>query len=194
MENAIKKIDINAKKMNEFPYYALPEDEVELTFVENNLVPPKVVIKEGKVRLTFVPYESYGELRRAVSSQGEDDLVATFKNGKLIHLEKKRNIFIENKSVDALSEGEVTLNFYPTKFVLFSSVLAMNVRLWENVVKVSTQGEDVIMRVESGKASKQEVIEGNTLSARSKAALFYDYKRKLIFGKEIIDSLASKLL
>ncbi|BCS92670.1 MAG: hypothetical protein MjAS7_1278 [Metallosphaera javensis (ex Sakai et al. 2022)] len=191
---AINRLGGKAEDGVQFPYYATPETDVVVTFVENNSVPAKVMVKEGKMRLTFVPYESYEGLERAIAGQGEDDIVATFRDGKVVNLEKKRNIFIENKSVDALLQGPVVLNFYPMKLTLFSSVLAMNLKLWENRVVVKRNGEELKVEIVEGKVGREEVLAGGTLSPRSKASLYYDFKKKTIFRNEIVEALASKLI
>ncbi|ABP94703.1 MULTISPECIES: hypothetical protein [Metallosphaera] len=194
IQNAINRLGGKTGEGVQFPYYATPETDVVVTFVENNSVPAKVMVKEGKMRLTFVPYESYASLEGAIARQGEDDIVATFRDGKVVNLEKKRNIFIENKSVDALMQGPVALNFYPMGLTLFSSVLAMNLKLSENRVKVTRNGEELRVEILEGKASPDEVLAGDTLSPRSKASLYYDYKKKTIFRNEIVEALASKLI
>ncbi|WP_252896718.1 hypothetical protein [Metallosphaera hakonensis] len=70
IEMAVRKLGGTHNKAVLFPYYALPWDEVVITFVENNLIPPRVLVKEGKVRLTFVPYESYEALSRLYRLKG----------------------------------------------------------------------------------------------------------------------------
>ncbi|WP_252896717.1 hypothetical protein [Metallosphaera hakonensis] len=92
-------------------------------------------------------------------------------------MEIKRNIFIENKSVNALTKDLVFLNFYPTRFTLFSSVLAMNLKPFENEVRLSRKGEEIVFDGIEGKMPKDEVLSGNTLTPRSKAQSIMTTKR-----------------
>jgi len=81
----------NAKREDiiEFPYYAIPiSEESEITFVENNLVPAKAIVNKGTFRFIFMPYPSYSSLNEAISKQGEDDVLVTFANGKIVNIEK----------------------------------------------------------------------------------------------------------
>ncbi|QKR00324.1 hypothetical protein GWK48_07995 [Metallosphaera tengchongensis] len=189
----MEKLNEIRKDIIEFPYYALPESQISVTFVENNQVPPKVIVNQGRLRLSFLPYDSYESLDRAISSREEDDIVVEFSGGKVVKMEKKRNIFIENKSVDSLTSGRVVLNFYLTNYTIFSSVLAMNLKLWDNEVKVKREGEEIFFEIVKGKADSKDVLKGGTLSARSKASLYYDYKKKNILGREIVEAFVSKI-
>jgi hypothetical protein len=178
----------------EFPYYAVPLSEIsKIAFVENNVIPPKVLVKEGTFRLTFLPYESYSLMEDAVRRQGEDDIVVEFRDGAVLKMEKRRNIFIENKSVEALGKGRVVLNLVlPSSLIVFSAVVAMNVHPWENVVELRRQDEDVQLRVLEGSASADEVMEGKTLTPKTKSEIYYDFKSKSVLPQEMIEALAAK--
>jgi len=188
----------NAKREDiiEFPYYAIPiSEESEITFVENNLVPAKAIVNKGTFRFIFMPYPSYSSLNEAISKQGEDDVLVTFENGKIVNIEKKRSIFMESKSVDKVVEADkVIINLTPTlDTFLIPSIIAMNVKLLENKVIIKKNNESLSYEILSGKVDSNEVIKGNTLDSTTKASIYYDFKKKTIIQENIIDGILNKM-
>lgn len=167
------------KKYIQYIYYAVPIDNVEVTIVRNNWVPPRAIILRGKVRFTFMPHTTFSELEQKINTQNEDDIIVEFENGVVINYERKRNIFTDfrNTSEVLQSKEQVIVNLAPTlDTYLLAAVIANNVYPWINRVKITRNGENLEYEIISGKASKEEVINGNTIDPQSKAELFYDYK------------------
>ncbi len=188
---------LGCKELNavEFPYYAIPVSEKsEVTFVENNGVPPKAIVNYGVFRFVFMPHPTYASIEEAVRRQAEDNITVEFKDGKIVSVEKKRSIFIESKSVDRVVEAEkVIVNLIPTlETFLIPPIIAMNTRLLSNKVEITRNGETLEYRVVEGKAGQDEVLRGETLSPSTKAGLYFDYKKRAIIGEEIIQGIVSK--
>ncbi|MEJ2770434.1 MULTISPECIES: hypothetical protein [unclassified Stygiolobus] len=185
------------KKYIQYIYYAVPIDNVEVTIVRNNWVPPRAIILRGKVRFTFMPHTTFSELEQKINTQNEDDTIVEFENGVVINYERKRNIFTDfrNTSEVLQSKEQVIVNLAPTlDTYLLAAVIANNVYPWINRVKITRNGENLEYEIISGKASKEEVINGNTIDPQSKAELFYDYKvDKKLDAESIINGIIYKL-
>jgi len=185
------------KKYIQYIYYAVPIDNVEVTIVRNNWVPPRAIILRGKVRFTFMPHTTFSELEQKINTQNEDDIIVEFENGVVINYERKRNIFTDfrNTSEVLQSKEQVIVNLAPTlDTYLLAAVIANNVYPWINRVKITRNGENLEYEIISGKASKEEVINGNTIDPQSKAELFYDYKvDKKLDTESIINGIIYKL-
>ena len=185
------------KKYIQYIYYAVPIDNVEVTIVRNNWVPPRAIILRGKVRFTFMPHTTFSELEQKINTQNEDDIIVEFENGVVINYERKRNIFTDfrNTSEVLQSKEQVIVNLAPTlDTYLLTAVIANNVYPWINRVKITRNGENLEYEIISGKASKEEVINGNTIDPQSKAELFYDYKvDKKLDAESIINGIIYKL-
>ena len=185
------------KKYIQYIYYAVPIDNVEVTIGRNNWVPPRAIILRGKVRFTFMPHTTFSELEQKINTQNEDDIIVEFENGVVINYERKRNIFTDfrNTSEVLQSKEQVIVNLAPTlDTYLLAAVIANNVYPWINRVKIARNGENLEYEIVSGKASKEEVINGNTIDPQSKAELFYDYKaNKKLDAESIINGIIYKL-
>jgi len=185
------------KKYIQYIYYAVPIDNVEVTIVRNNWVPPRAIILRGKVRFTFMPHTTFSELEQKINTQNEDDIMLEFENGVVINYERKRNIFTDfrNTSEVLQSKEQVIVNLAPTlDTYLLTAVIANNVYPWINRVRITRNGENLEYEIVSGKASKEEVINGNTIDPQSKAELFYDYKvDKKLDTESIINGIIYKL-
>ena len=185
------------KKYIQYIYYAVPIDNVEVTIVRNNWVPPRAIILRGKVRFTFMPHTTFSELEQKINTQNEDDIILEFENGVVINYERKRNIFTDfrNTSEVLQSKEQVIVNLAPTlDTYLLTAVIANNVYPWINRVRITRNGENLEYEIISGKASKEEVINGNTIDPQSKAELFYDYKvDKKLDAESIINGIIYKL-
>jgi hypothetical protein len=185
------------KKYIQYIYYAVPIDNVEVTIVRNNWVPPRAIILRGKVRFTFMPHTTFSELEQKINTQNEDDIIVEFENGVVINYERKRNIFTDfrNTSEVLQSKEQVIVNLAPTlDTYLLTAVIANNVYPWINRVRITRNGENLEYEIVSGKASKEEVINGNTIDPQSKAELFYDYKvDKKLDTESIINGIIYKL-
>ncbi|MEJ2780218.1 hypothetical protein WIW89_04725 [Stygiolobus sp. CP850M] len=185
------------KKYIQYIYYAVPIDNVEVTIVRNNWVPPRAIILRGKVRFTFMPHTTFSELEQKINTQNEDDTIVEFENGVVINYERKRNIFTDfrNTSEVLQSKEQVIVNLAPTlDTYLLAAVIANNVYPWINRVRITRNGENLEYEIVSGKASKEEVINGNTIDPQSKAELFYDYKvNKKLDTESIINGIIYKL-
>jgi hypothetical protein len=185
------------KKYIQYIYYAVPIDNVEVTIVRNNWVPPRAIILRGKVRFTFMPHTTFSELEQKINTQNEDDIIVEFENGVVINYERKRNIFTDfrNTSEVLQSKEQVIVNLAPTlDTYLLTAVIANNVYPWINRVRITRNGENLEYEIVSGKASKEEVINGNTIDPQSKAELFYDYKvNKKLDTESIINGIIYKL-
>jgi len=185
------------KKYIQYIYYAVPIDNVEVTMVRNNWVPPRAIILRGKVRFTFMPHTTFSELEQKINTQNEDDIIVEFENGVVINYERKRNIFTDfrNTSEVLQSKEQVIVNLAPTlDTYLLTAVIANNVYPWINRVRITRNGENLEYEIVSGKASKEEVINGNTIDPQSKAELFYDYKvNKKLDTESIINGIIYKL-
>jgi hypothetical protein len=185
------------KKYIQYIYYAVPIDNVEVTIVRNNWVPPRAIILRGKVRFTFMPHTTFSELEQKINTQNEDDIIVEFENGVVINYERKRNIFTDfrNTSEVLQSKEQVIVNLAPTlDTYLLTAVIANNVYPWINRVRITRNGENLEYEIISGKASKEEVINGNTIDPQSKAELFYDYKvDKKLDTESIINGIIYKL-
>ncbi|EWG06968.1 MAG: hypothetical protein ASUL_07259 [Candidatus Aramenus sulfurataquae] len=182
-------------KATEFPYYAIPVSErSEVTFVENNAVPPKAIVNYGTFRFIFMPHPTYASIDEAIKKQAEDNIIVEFKDGRITNVEKKRSIFIESKSVDRVVEAEKVVVYLTSTLETFliPPIVAMNVRLLSNRVEILRKEEILEYRVIEGKASQEEVLKGDTLSPSTKAGLYYDYKKKAIIEEEIIQGIVSK--
>lgn len=185
------------KKYIQYIYYAVPIDNVEVTIVRNNWVPPRAIILRGKVRFTFMPHTTFSELEQKINTQNEDDIIVEFENGVVINYERKRNIFTDfrNTSEVLQSKEQVIVNLAPTlDTYLLAAVIANNVYPWINRVRITRNGENLEYEIISGKASKEEVINGDTIDPLSKAELFYDYKAgKKLEIESIINGIIYKL-
>jgi len=185
------------KKYIQYIYYAVPIDNVEVTIVRNNWVPPRAIILRGKVRFTFMPHTTFSELEQKINTQNEDDIIVEFENGVVTNYERKRNIFTDfrNTSEVLQSKEQVIVNLAPTlDTYLLTAVIANNVYPWINRVKITRNGENLEYEIVSGKASKEEVINGNTIDPQSKAELFYDYKvDKKLDTESIMNGIIYKL-
>jgi hypothetical protein len=185
------------KKYIQYIYYAVPIDNVEVTIVRNNWVPPRAIILRGKVRFTFMPHTTFSELEQKINTQNEDDIIVEFENGVVINYERKRNIFTDfrNTSEVLQSKEQVIVNLAPTlDTYLLAAVIANNVYPWINRVKITRNEENLEYEIVSGKASKEEVINGNTIDPQSKAELFYDYKaNKKLDTESTINGIIYKL-
>ena len=185
------------KKYIQYIYYAVPIDNVEVTIVRNNWVPPRAIILRGKVRFAFMPHTTFSELEQKINTQNEDDIILEFENGVVINYERKRNIFTDfrNTSEVLQSKEQVIVNLAPTlDTYLLAAVIANNVYPWINRVRITRNGENLEYEIVSGKASKEEVINGNTIDPQSKAELFYDYKvDKKLDTESIINGIIYKL-
>ncbi|WP_231112349.1 hypothetical protein [Stygiolobus azoricus] len=185
------------KKYIQYIYYAVPIDNVEVTIVRNNWVPPRAIILRGKVRFTFMPHTTFSELEQKINTQNEDDIIVEFENGVVINYERKRNIFTDfrNTSEVLQSKEQVIVTLAPTlDTYLLAAVIANNVYPWINRVRITRNGENLEYEIISGKASKEEVINGDTIDPLSKAELFYDYKAgKKLEIESIINGIIYKL-
>lgn len=181
--------------IQEFPYYLIPVgDKSTIQIAENNKVPPKAIPISGTFRLAFMPYRSIEELNNAISKGLEDDIILEFKNGKQISIEKKRNIFMDFRSVEKIQESIFSANFVPTtRFTLIATIIANNVKPLQNEIIVIREKDSITFEIKSGKATHDEVTGGNTLTLREKGNVYYDYKKKAITREELAKSIAWKL-
>ncbi|WP_225905771.1 hypothetical protein [Stygiolobus caldivivus] len=188
---------ITSKKYIHYIYYAIPIDTVEVSFVRNNWVPPKAIILKGKVRFTFMPHESFSELENSIKVQNEDDIIVEFEDGLVKNFNRKRNIFTDfrNTSEVLQSGNPVIVNLAPTlNTFLLSSVIANNVYPWINRVRISRKDETLEYEILTGKAEKDEVVNGITIDPQSKAEMYYDYKTgKKLDKNEVINAIVYKL-
>ncbi|ARM74934.1 hypothetical protein [Acidianus manzaensis] len=151
---------------------------------------------EGIFRVSFVPYHSLKELDNAISKQGEDDILIEYKNGKQISFEKKRNIFMDSRSVEKIQDSIFSANLVPSiDLMLLVSILANNVKPFENEIIISrSENKDSFnFEIIKGKATEDDVISGNTLLLKEKASIYYDYKKKAIPKNEIIKGITWKI-
>ncbi|MFP3165634.1 MAG: hypothetical protein RXQ76_07315 [Acidianus sp.] len=195
----IKKIKekFNAEKdYEDFPYYLVPIGENnKVMIVNNDNVPPKAVPIEGKFRLTFLIHSSFDELNHDILSQSDDDIVLEFKNGELVNIEKKRNIFMDSRSVEKIEESRVfKSNLIVPGYLLLISVVSNNLFPYHNILTINI-GENgkVSVSIENGKATQEDVINGKTLTAEEKAKIYFEYKQKQIIKEEILKSIIWKL-
>ncbi len=196
--NKIKEKFGNGKEYEEFPYYLVPIGESnKVMIVNNNNVPPKAVPIEGKFRLTFMIHYSFDELNQRILSQSEDDIVVEFKNNELVNIEKKRNIFMDSRSVEKIEESRIfksNLIIPGSENLLLVSVIANNVLPYNNLLSINIKDNNKVeIKINEGKSSENDVIKGNTLTADEKAKIYFEYKQKQIIKEEIFNGIIWKL-
>ncbi|BDC18414.1 hypothetical protein [Acidianus sp. HS-5] len=188
----------NGKEYEEFPYYLVPIGESnKVIIVNNNNVPPKAVPIEGKFRLTFIIHHSFDELNQYILSQSDDDIIVEFKNSELVNIEKKRNIFMDSRSVEKIEESKLfksNLIIPESKNLLLISVISNNVFPYNNILTVNIEdGNKVEININGGKASEDDVINGKALTFEEKAKIYFEYKQKQIIKDEILKGIIWKL-
>lgn len=192
-----KHYNYNMNKNNFiFIYNAIPIGErVEVGFISNNWLPVACEIISGKVRLTFSSYRSFAELEESIKTKNEDDIVLEFKDGVLYSYEIKRNIFMDYRVVKNFiaSKSNMVLLTPTRSSFLIPSIISINVELGSNRVVIKRNNELLTYEIVEGKAKKDDVIAGNTLSLISKAELYYDVKSKKVSKKSILDSFITKI-
>lgn len=195
IKKLLAKLNGENNNIQEFPYYLTPiGDKSVIKFSDNNKLPPKAIPIEGTFRVVFMPYHSLEELQNAISRGVEDDIILEFKDGKQTRFEKKRNIFMDSRSVEKIQESTFSANFVPSiDLMLITTLIANNVKLLENEIIVNRANNTFTFEIKSGKAKYDEVINGNTLSLKEKGSIYYDYKKKIIPKDELIKSIAWKL-
>ncbi|BFH72701.1 hypothetical protein SJAV_06450 [Sulfurisphaera javensis] len=198
IKEAIKVLDSEQKEnFVHFIYYATPiSEKTEIMIIKNNWIPPKAVILNGKVRFTFMPYSDIEELEKAIKTQNDDDIVVEFENGIVKNYDRKRNIFTDFRSVTQIiqSKNKVSLNLFTSLDSIFIfTMISNNVYPYKNKIEITYKEDKFEFSILEGKASKEDVINGNTLTAESKAELYYDYKKKMIDERTILQGLIYKL-
>ncbi|AWR96453.1 hypothetical protein DFR86_02065 [Acidianus sulfidivorans JP7] len=184
------------ENIQEFPYYLIPVGKINrIKIVENDKVPPKAEPIEGIFRVTFLPYHSITELNNAINRQGEDDILIEYKNGKQVSFVKKRNIFMDSRSVEKIQDSRFYANFVPSiNLMLITSIIANNVIALQNEIIISKDDNDNFsFEIIKGKASENDISSGNILLLKEKANIYYDYKHKSIPKEEIIKGIAWKI-
>lgn len=64
----------------------------------------------------------------------------------------------------------------------------------DNSLVITRENDDIRFKIEKGKATRDDVISGNTVSLEEKARIYYDFKAKKNLQKEnIINGLIAKL-
>jgi len=177
-------------KFAEFAYYAYPEEEVILTFVQGNWVPPKAFLREGRLRLAFFvrPYE---ELIKAIEAKEEDDVMVRAVNDRL-SLEKKRVFYMDFRAVNEISQGSA---FKVLGHTLLSSlkiaIIANNVVPGKNRVRLSVKGDEVKFEILEGRLKREEVEAGLFLTKSQAETLKKDVK--IIDPNDVREAIITKL-
>ncbi|BBG27465.1 hypothetical protein [Sulfuracidifex tepidarius] len=185
------------QNMLRFPYYGIPfSGTTKVRITEKGAIPSRAVMREGTFRLSFLNYDSYSTLEKRVQEKEEDDIKVTFQDEKIINFDRKRSIFIEPNLVTKLLSSkenvEATLWISP-KTVLMLPMIGMNVYS-DNSLVITRENDDIRFKIEKGKATRDDVISGNTVSLEEKARIYYDFKAKKNLQKEnIINGLIAKL-
>ncbi|MEM4138356.1 MAG: hypothetical protein QW250_02235, partial [Sulfolobaceae archaeon] len=200
-ENFIKTIIKNynyIKYYNKkiFIYNAIPfSEKLEVNFVTNNWLPVACEIINGKIRLCFSSYKSFKDLDESIKSKNEDDIILEYKDGILYNYEIKRNIFMDYRVVKnfIFSKNNIVLLTPTRPTFLIPSIISMNVELWNNRVIIKRNNDILNYEIIEGRARKDDVINGNTLTILSKAELYYDFKSKKIFRDSIFESFITKI-
>ncbi|MEM0303730.1 MAG: hypothetical protein QW232_09575 [Saccharolobus sp.] len=197
IKNALRVLGISEEDLQYYPYYSIPiSDETIVSFVDNSTIPPKVLVINGTVRFTFMAYSSYAELESRVASREDEDIVIEFENGKVKSHNRKRNIFTDANVVTKIltSNKAVLLNLVlPGKYYLISSLLSMNTIPYKNKVLIKRNGENLEFKILEGKASYNQIINGETLNPRFKLEIYYDYRSKKIIKDEMAKALSDKI-
>lgn len=188
----------NKENVLRFPYYGIPFSETtKIKITEKGTIPSKAITVEGTFRLSFLVYDSYSTLERKIQEKEEDDVKVTFQNSKIVNFDRKRSIFIEpnlvTKLLSAKENVETTLWISPRTVLVFP-IIGMNVYDDNSIVISQESGENLKLHIEKGKAKREDVINGNTISLEEKAGIYYDVKTKKNLQKEnIISGLIAKL-
>lgn len=195
VKKLLSKFNEKNNQIQEFPYYLIPiGDECVVTFLDNDKVPPRAVPISGTFRLTFLPYHSPEELQNAIAKGVEDDILIEFKERRQVSFERKRNIFMDGRSVEKIRDSIFSGNFVPSiNLMLITTIIANNVRPLENEVVIMRESNTYRFKIRSGKAKEEEVINGDTLLLKEKGNLYYDYKKRAIVKEEIAKSIAWKI-
>lgn len=198
IKEATKVLDSEQKyNFTHFIYYAFPiSEKIEALIVKNNWIPPKVVILNGKVRFTFMPYANLEEIEKAIKTQNEDDIIVEFENGIVKSYDRKRNIFTDFRSVSEVltSKQKVVLNlFVPLESILSLVILSNNVYPLKNKIEIKNENGKWDFYILEGRATKDDVLDGKTLTAESKAEIYYDFKKGYVDQKTILNGLIFKL-
>lgn len=197
IKNSLRMLNIKEDNFLYYPYYAIPiGNETVVNFVDNSTIPPKALIIRGVVRFTFMAYNTYSQLEKSISSRQEEDIVVEFEDGKVKSYSRKRNIFTDANVVSKIlsSNEKVLVNLtLPYAYYLMPSLLSMNVIPYENKVLITKSEENLDFKIIEGKASKGQIMKGDTLHPRFKLEIYYDYKSKGIIKEEIARGLAYKI-
>ncbi|QIW25086.1 hypothetical protein EWF20_13710 [Sulfolobus sp. S-194] len=180
-----------------FIYYAIPiSEKTEIMIIKNNWIPPRAVILNGKVRFTFMPYSNIEDMEKAIKTQNDDDIIVEFENGIVKSYDRKRNIFTDFRSVTQVlqSRNKVSVNLFTSlKSIFHLTILSNNVYPYKNKIEINIRDGEFYFNIIQGKATKDDVINGATLTAESKAELYYDYKKNSINKEIILNGLIYKL-
>ncbi|WP_216604127.1 hypothetical protein, partial [Acidianus sp. RZ1] len=175
--------------------YIVPlSEETKVKVEDNDKVPPLIIPLEGKFRLVFMKYNTFTDIENAIKSQIEDDLIIEVEKGVIINEDKKRNIFMDYRSVEKMEESRQIVSYLmlPGKYMLLSAIIANNVEN-DNIIEIRRKEDNVLIDVIRGLAKSDNVLRGDTLTLREKAFLYYDVKTKGIIKEEILKSIAWKI-
>lgn len=196
----VSKILVNKESNREpyhyFSYYAYPISEsYKIVIVENNWIPIKAKLVEGEFRLTFQFYNDFNEMMNTIQKQDEDDIIIEVSNSRVVSVKVKRNIFIEKKTLDEALNSKlplVTNLILDRQMLLLLSVLGNNVYPFKNEVEVVQKNDIANIK---GKGKEDDIMNGNTLTMRTKAEIYYDYKTKNINKEKevLLEALTYKL-
>jgi len=197
IKEAIRILGEEKKDYTYYIYYATPiSEKTEITIIKNNWIPPKAVILKGKVRFTFMPHSTIEELEKKIETQNEDDIVVEFENGIVKSYDRKRNIFTDFRNVTEVlqSKKPVVVNLFTSiDSILSFTILSNNVYPYKNKIEITNDKGNFSFRIIEGKATKEDVKNGETLNAESKAELYYDLKKSKVDERTLLYGLIYKL-
>ena len=197
IKEAIKVLGEEKKDYTYYVYYATPiSEKTEIMIIENNWIPPKAVILKGKVRFTFMPYSTIEDMEKKIKTQNDDDIIVEFENGIVKNYDRKRNIFTDFRNVTEVlqSKKPVVVNLFSSlESILPLTILSNNVYPFKNRIEIINNNGNFTFKILEGKANKEDVKNGETLTAETKAELYYDLKKNRVDTKTILNGLIYKL-
>jgi len=197
VREAIKILGEQKKDYIYYIYYVTPiSEKAEIMIVKNNWIPPKALILNGKVRFTFMPYPTIEDMEKEIKTQNDDDIIVEFENGIVKSYDRRRNIFTDFRNVTEVlqSKKPVIVNLFTTlESILSLTILSNNVYPFKNRIEITNNNGNFTFKILEGKATKEDVKNGETLTAESKAELYYDLKKDKIDKKILLNGLIYKL-